>query len=1785
MIYCITLLFGILIYKIKRRKIKILKILILILRIVLPFFSYFFFGQIFLFLSSTIYCNGDIIIYESQNFQCITKLSIFYTIFAIIAMVFQIILSYITNLLYYKSFFNINNSDSLKKSDSFPDIIFMFIKIIIIILFKFNKDSNNDHWIILFFLIFCTGINAYITLLYQNRKNITLMSLNNIFSLISFIGFLTLFIGKILNYFRFECLIYFFIFEIIIIFIYICYYRKQDSSFIHINYKYITNSYDYLNYINKYYMLIINMDKSRSNLIFLINLISKLEEKCCDPDCPLNKYLEKFSKGKEYKYFLFQFCNELFQYGISKFKKSIVLKYNYVVFLVIEMNNIKKASIILNTFKNNLFSFQTNYNIYKCKNLINNFNSKTINENYFIFKYTNNIYELKNLLLKGTLLQYQFLTLILGEKIKNDNNSNKLYNLGSKIIKINKKIETIFNDLIKAKINNIEIINLYSEFVEGVLEDEEKYKKCTDIKKLKYCNNTSITENNFFNFDIESLKEKYNSPYLIISADSNNLGIIKDYSITLSKMFGYQNKELIGKNINILIPEILQNPHQLIMNQLAKINKMKFYEDLSKNEIYTPDFLEKNVYGISKSKLLISLNLNIYFIKTEENELCYIIEIYQKIPLMDDKNNDEMKCCVLTNDNFLIQSFTPNSINFLKLNYYHIFNSYDIINNIKEFQDDYFFDINTTHLSKNSSIRASSIITKKNMKKNYMSLSDTKRIRLDIINKNYLKKTKVTWIINEDNYFNKIFLKTKTNILKRNSFSLNNNLLNEKLEEKEIFMEIKKIIMGKELIGYYFFFTNIIQDYSYSKFIKIHNNIFNSKKQIISKHFPFHNTNSPTNLGNMYNKSFEFIKKNTLENFQQKRNSSDKFGLKLKKRNNKYEKEIDNHKYFIKDDYIPKSHYNFAFNYRKKAYILSRNIDNGKTLNETLQWDVITKIKKYQYIKNSIIYKKQNMSSSNNNSEEPSSYNSNSESSSESESSVSLSNNGSIKNKKERESTKNGKVILKDSRITKKGNENKIIEIVDNDDIFSSYKKEIKKTDYNAVQIKTNLFNDYYKVNLDKIHFLVFDFYKENLMENNDQKISKIEDILTNLKNKKITDDEKYTINLFQKNKPKKKDEEKFENRFEQIMNDQKLLEKKISIAISNKKIEIPIMKLRIYSFICFIILIILLIICIYYFLTSYSLIKNILNLVKNSVKIKYCDRMSVFFVGESSLLYFNAYLIKGGLFEKFPAKENNKKGYIALMRTKIKESFLENQIALQQLLSSKITLTKNTTKYLTETLLNTDYIMKDGSIEITSADIFTTLMQYNGAFYNLATSPYDLEQNHNDMLNFLHNSFNDYARGINLLISVYSYELEYQVKRIKLIWILGLIVFFIIYIFIYILIIFYFISANKKREGYIELFYGVDEGILNLLIFNCEKLLKKLKKSEIKTFDDEQEDLDNISEKKNSFKKREKIFKRNSLSNKEYDQTKHKMNLSDDMINFLIFFAIILFITYGYFIFNAIFFNNLGHRANLICQFFYKVQEFHSYMIDIFIAYRQYIFDDSIIIYNMLPFEYLERTEKSSYETLTDEFKYINEFIQKFLSEDIQRMLDKNYCSYNYTDKFSSLEDCKNKLGGIINYDFSIVSSYFIEEIRINKFLVKYLLSTGNVRGNLNDYDQDIWLKDETIPKVGDNYTGENFFRLDFYNNKNIHEYIDLMFVNIILPHIDINIKYILPYLSIDDREIYLYLTSVLYLVIVILIFFIFLYIKIRNINKQIYKTKNMLSLIPINILASQNNVKELLN
>jgi hypothetical protein len=578
---------------------------------------------------------------------------------------------------------------------------------------------------------------------------------------------------------------------------------------------------------------------------------------------------------------------------------------------------------------------------------------------------------------------------------------------------------------------------------------------------------------------------------------------------------------------------------------------------------------------------------------------------------------------------------------------------------------------------------------------------------------------------------------------------------------------------------------------------------------------------------------------------------------------------------------------------------------------------------------------------------------------------------------------------------------------------------------------------------------------------------------------------------------------------------------------------------------------------------------------------------MSVFYVGESTLLNFNADKIQGGVFDNFPDKKENKKAYIQLMRDQIKENFLESELCFEEILSTKISFSKNITKFLAEKQLETHYIYKNGNIQSLVADILTTLMQYHGAFYNLAFSPLDLEQNHTDILNFLHNSFNDYAVGINILITTYTDEINHISKSIYLFLILSLILFFFVYVINYLIIIHYYIAGHDKRTSYLEVFYELNEHVLKILIANCESLFKKVKQSEAKGEDDESSE-DNL-DKKIYFMFKEKQTKRNSMFRKDthlIKKIKKKEKLPLHIRNFIKTFGFCLLITFLYFIYNAISCIKLADNAKYISKYINRSQHFQTILIELFVAYRQYIFDDSITIFNTMPFDYLSKTLINTFESASGDIILMKDFTKKYLSKgEVNTFLTQNFCEYNFTGRFTSYEECKEELYFLLNKDFTIIAYNFLEALRKDKYILKYLLSTGKIVGGLNDYDQDIWLKDERIPLIGKSNEGNYLFRLDLYNDDTVHAYLDLIFVNILLPYIDINRKYIIPFLSLDGSDYFLRLTTAFYVLIVFVIFCVYLLLEIKFLNKHIYRTKNLLRLIPLNILMSLGNIKSLLD
>ena len=1816
-------------YRIKMKKnIKLWPIKIL--KYSLPLFSFGFFGQIFLMFTTIFYCRK-----KESNTSPYLKCRPGHWFNKIkpiggIAMFLHFLISFITNALYYKPVFIPSNSDLLKKSNSLPDIIFIFIKIIIITIFILDKGLESEHWAIILILLLVTGAYAYFTLSYKNRQNKILLSLNNFFCLLLFSGFCILFICKIFKFLEFNGAIFLFCSCAVIIIIYIIFYRNKEMDFVSINYKNIYNSYEYSQYVVRFYSLITNKNNSRNNSNIIQNLISLIEENCIDKNCPLKKYLENLEKGLDYEYLLLQFCEKLFQYGISKFKDNNSLKTDYSIFLIVEMNDKKKALIILESIKDEIISLQVNYNIYRCQKIIEKFSS-SLNKNNYLFEYKKSIQELKVDIEKISLLYSEFLSLLLESKIQKSNNFEEINKLGYEIKKLNIKVENSFNEVINVKTDNTEIIKLYSKFVEKILLDDEKREKCEKYKKLIYNNIINIKQKDYSNFNWEIFKKDSNMQYLIISTKSKYFGNIIDCSIDIYNLFGYQRIELIGNHINILIPRIFCHKHNILINKRFEENNLKFLEGLYKNEIYSPDIIEKDVFCVSKSKFLVPINIKIYFVNTEENEKVFVVEIAKKnlfqFDLLKRINDDTSRYIVLTDKNFTIQSFTHNCINYLNLNYEHINSNYNILNFIKQFKQDYLSEVNNSIINKISRLSSTGISNKEGYKQfikinnsnnknnNKISYNKRKSIRKDIFNKKYLKKCKITFIQPSLKNLNSIIYEQK-NFQKKSSISYNNsNIFNRdnKLTNKfeiDLYMETKSIVLDNELIGYYFYFSRIHnkENKCYLDYIivekkederdielkkmKKYQCIF--KSQFTSDDFKkkvYFYKNKKKGINNNENEDFinrNIKRKKTLQKTdsivnlgkEEKIQNTIKFD-KNKRRASKYSSNSEIPEIYndiiINEDFIPNSKINFTFNLSNFTYDLSEDIGNDKKLIENLKNQSTYKIKDYKKIK-LLDYKKQisseifgssNVSKSSLQSEEDSTSKSNSNTFIDSK----------ISNKKNLNNKKNS-LNLEDNSKKKE---------------FSSL-KEKKGKFYNNNQeenkkIEEDLIFNYYKIKLNKIKFLIFNFEKERIIEENKTKnISKIEEIIINTKKSYSFykgDDENYpTISCLNNNEREIIKEKNLENsdrrdikaRISKDINKDKILEKKIIDAINNYNEEIPIKKFRKLIGYSFFILILFGVITFYYCLNSNSTIHGLHNLFHNSLLIKYYNHISIYYIRELTLLNFNVQ-IQGGAYKKFPSK--TLKGYISIIRTKLSEIFKENQLLMKKIFSSSINFSKNTTKFFSEITLKIRFLSSNGSIEYNSYNIFTTLAQYNSDFYNLAFTSLPLEQNHTDVFNYISNSFNSYRSGLNLLINLYNNELQNNGKFLKITFIIILITILITLIILYILGIVFFISSNSRRISYIEIFYSIPNDILTYSMINCINFINEFKFSQIINSEKE-EDIDYSLEDKESQVNNKNINNKlnNTMSNNHEINNKRICSTYNTL--FFVFYGIFILFIYSYFIYICIYIFSIFKKITSISEFYYHFFKYQFELFDMYNVYREYLFDNGSIISNITPYEYLNIIENEVFEDITDNNILTNKFIFPILESNIEitKLLDQNYCSLCITDYFNSIEECENKFGDILSLDFHNFMSYFIEQIRIKKNIAKFILESQNYIGNLTLYNVTKW-----INIFKENQNKNITFRLNLFNNEILHSDLNILFFNIVLQALENNRKILMNFVFIKEKNSYFILLIILYILFLSIIFFAFIIPMITFFDKQIYNSKNILSIIPLNILIYHSNIRSIIN
>ena len=267
------------------------------------------------------------------------------------------------------------------------------------------------------------------------------------------------------------------------------------------------------------------------------------------------------------------------------------------------------------------------------------------------------------------------------------------------------------------------------------------------------------------------------------------------------------------------------------------------------------------------------------------------------------------------------------------------------------------------------------------------------------------------------------------------------------------------------------------------------------------------------------------------------------------------------------------------------------------------------------------------------------------------------------------------------------------------------------------------------------------------------------------------------------------------------------------------------------------------------------------------------------------------------------------------------------------------------------------------------------------------------------------------------------------------------------------------------------------------------------------------------------------------------------------DFLASLWFFGHILVISFAYFAFNTEYVLNISRKSISISKLWFKIQEHNLGIINMFNSYREYLFDNQSFINDMIVLDYLVQVEREELTLISEKRKYIEtNYLELINNSNIESLVYYNdLCAFYINDFFDSSDRCSEIIGIITKYDIFHMSFYFLEEIKIKKNIVRYKLKYEKIVGNLTEYKYLDYLEDENIPKNG---SYNNLFRLNLFNDDEIHFSLNLIFFSIILPYMQENRKIDFNSFSIDKVDRFLILVNIIFLVIMSFLFFFILYL-----------------------------------
>ena len=494
--------------------------------------------------------------------------------------------------------------------------------------------------------------------------------------------------------------------------------------------------------------------------------INNYERDCTDPECPLKEFLgmqlckENFS---DMKICLLQHAETLYKNAVSKYPFNAKLRLSYAIFLYKRLNKRQKGTneiLLLNRYTTNL---EDSFLIYRAQRFIEeeneghsdtDANTKTVNS----VTYKAILNNIKVLIGKITTNYIDFWTILAISDESKSENFQKMSRIGTRISKLNEDLISDFERLERVNLYDQDTIKLYAQYLSEILNNHTSANiynnKLIELEQRKH----QFNEENLFDLNYKAMARSEDYKYIVISGSPANFNTICNLSLSICPMFGFSKEELIGRPLDFILPELFCVYHKkVLVEKVEEFKKTMLVKNksMSLKARSEPKLVE--TFAKTKMKYLVPIKMKLALVASEEGNIFGVSKI-----IIDNHsltNNEEQAVYILTDNELIVQNFTPNAPKLLCLFSSAINNNLEITEYIKEFREDFSKELDNY---------------REEREKNYKIL---KQIKIELLKKWFPSRDSqkiITWklgdVINKSdqaalNYKNPKFLKTlKTNM-------------------------------------------------------------------------------------------------------------------------------------------------------------------------------------------------------------------------------------------------------------------------------------------------------------------------------------------------------------------------------------------------------------------------------------------------------------------------------------------------------------------------------------------------------------------------------------------------------------------------------------------------------------------------------------------------------------------------------------------------------------------------------------------------------------------------------------------------------------------------------------------------------------------------------------------------------------------------------------------------------------------------------------------------------------